>query len=45
MTDWWEVMSDSPDNFNHGVDMNMPGGKHNGPLYIGRNNRCGNSFS
>ena len=44
MTDWWEVMSDSPDNFNHGVDMNMPGGKHGGPLYIGRNNSYWSDF-
>ena len=37
MTDWWEVMSDSPDNFNNGVDMNMPGGIDEGAKWVGRN--------
>ena len=26
MSDWWAIKSDDPDNFNSGVDMNMPGG-------------------
>ena len=38
MSDWWEVMSDSPDNFNNGLDMNMPGGYDEGDKWIGRNN-------
>ena len=44
MTDWWEVMSYSPDNFNNGVDMNMPGGLDEGPKYVGRDNSYWSNF-
>ena len=44
MTDWWEVMSYAPDNFNNGVDMNMPGGIDEGPKYVGRNNSYWSNF-
>ena len=44
MTDWWEVMSYEPDNFNNGVDMNMPGGIDEGPKYVGRNNSYWSNF-
>ena len=35
MSDWWAIYSDHPDNFNSGLDMNMPGGKGWGE-YFGR---------
>ena len=44
MTDWWEVMSNSSDNFNSGVDMNMPGGKDEGPEYVGRDKSYWSNF-
>ena len=44
MTDWWEVMSNSSDNFNNGVDMNMPGGKDEGPEYVGRDKSYWSNF-
>ena len=45
MTDWWEIMSNSPDNFNNGVDMNMPGGFDYGPKYIGKDKSYWSNFS
>ena len=44
MTDWWEVMSEGPDNFNNGVDMNMPGGYDEGPQYVGRDKSYWSNF-
>ena len=37
MSDWWGIYSDHTDNFNSGLDMNMPGGKYFGNFY-GRKN-------
>ena len=37
MSDWWAIYTDHPDNFNSGLDMNMPGGKGYGDFY-GREN-------
>ena len=45
MTDWWEVMSNTSDNFNSGVDMNMPGGFDEGPKWAGKNNSFWSKFS
>ena len=45
MTDWWEVMSNTSDNFNSGVDMNMPGGFDEGPKWAGKNNSYWSNFS
>ena len=44
MSDWWEVMSNSSDNFNNGLDMNMPGGKDEGPRWVGRHNSYWSNF-
>ena len=44
MTDWWEVMSNSSDNFNSGVDMNMPGGYDEGAKWAGKNNSYWSNF-
>ena len=33
MSDWWAIYSDHPDNFNSGLDMNMPGGRGYGNFY------------
>ena len=44
MTDWWAIMSNDPNNFNNGVDMNMPGGKRPGKINIGRNNSYWSDF-
>ena len=38
MSDWWAVVDNDTNNFNSGLDMNMPGGKYGGKDYIGRNN-------
>ena len=45
MTDWWEVMSNTSDNFNSGVDMNMPGGFDEGPKWAGKHNSYWSNFS
>ena len=45
MSDWWEVMSNSSDNFNNGLDMNMPGGYDEGKNYIGRDKSYWSNFS
>ena len=37
MSDWWSICSDHTDNFNSGLDMNMPGGITYGK-YSGREN-------
>ena len=44
MTDWWEIMSNSPDNFNNGVDMNMPGGYDEGPKFVGKDKSYWSNF-
>ena len=33
MSDWWAIYNDHQDNFNSGLDMNMPGGAKFGPYY------------
>jgi beta-glucosidase len=33
MSDWWAIYNDHIDNFNSGLDMNMPGGKGYGNYY------------
>ena len=45
MSDWWEVMSNSSDNFNNGLDMNMPGGYDEGKKYVGRDKSYWSNFS
>jgi beta-glucosidase len=44
MSDWWEVMSNSSDNFNNGLDMNMPGGYDEGKDYEGRDKSYWSNF-
>ena len=44
MSDWWEVMSNSSDNFNNGLDMNMPGGFDEGKDYEGRDKSYWSNF-
>ena len=44
MTDWWTITSSDPDNFNNGVDMNMPGGISTGPNYVGRDKSYWSDF-
>ena len=44
MTDWWAIMSSDPNNFNNGVDMNMPGGKRPGKIDVGRKNSYWSDF-
>jgi beta-glucosidase len=33
MSDWWAIYNNHSDNFNSGLDMNMPGGKYFGKYY------------
>ena len=33
MSDWWAIYNGHPDNFNSGLDMNMPGGQDYGNFY------------
>ena len=44
MSDWWAIKDDSPDNFNSGCDMNMPGGKYEGPDWYGRDQSFWTNF-
>ena len=44
MTDWWGIKSPELDNFNNGVDMNMPGGIRPGKKYMGRENSYWSDF-
>ena len=44
MIDWWAITSSDPDNFNNGVDMNMPGGISTGPHYVGRDKSYWSDF-
>ena len=43
MSDWWLVASNSSDNFNNGVDMNMPGGFDWGD-FVGRDKSFWSNF-
>ena len=38
MSDWWAILTNTSNTFNHGTDVNMPGGFGYGTQYIGRNN-------
>ena len=44
MTDWWAIMSPGVDYFNNGVDMNMPGGKDGGKMFMGRDKSYWSDF-
>ena len=44
MSDWWAIKDDSPDNFNSGCDMNMPGGKYEGADWYGRDQSFWTNF-
>ena len=44
MSDWWAIKDDSPDNFNSGCDMNMPGGKYEGADWHGRDQSFWTNF-
>ena len=44
MSDWWAIKDDSPDNFNSGCDMNMPGGKYEGADWHGRDQSFWSNF-
>ena len=35
VSDWWAVYDDDPEGINGGLDMNMPGGAHEGAQYMG----------
>ena len=44
MTDLWEVMPYSPDNFNYVVNINIPGGLGKYPKFLGRNKNYLSNF-
>ena len=44
MTDWWSIMTPGVDYFNNAVDMNMPGGKHGGKTYMGKDKSFWSDF-
>ena len=44
MSDWWAIRSDDPNIFNSGIDMNMPGGKYEGPNDVGRDKSFWSNF-
>ena len=44
MTDWWAIRSPGVDYFNNGIDMNMPGGKAGGKLYVGKDKSFWSNF-
>ena len=44
MSDWWAIVDDSADNFNSGVDANMPGGEKEGPDWVGRDKSYWSDF-
>ena len=44
MSDWWAIGSDDPNIFNSGIDMNMPGGKYEGPDSVGRDQSFWSNF-
>ena len=45
MSDFWEVMSNSSDNFNNGLDMSMLGVYDEGKKYVGRDKSYLSNFS
>ena len=44
MSDWWAIVDNSTDNFNSGVDANMPGGKEQGAQWVGRDQSYWSDF-
>ena len=45
MSDWWAITDNSTDNFNSGVDMNMPGGMKEGAQWYGRDKSYWSNFN
>jgi len=45
MSDWWAITDNSTDNFNSGIDMNMPGGMKEGAQWYGRDKSYWSNFN